>query len=66
MGYFKIDKKNSLCLQAQIFDLLLTSVMLSSFHIDFMWGRPRTSQENNGCTLLPYFSRDPHRMGTEY
>ena len=52
MGYLKISNINVFRPDGQTFDLLLTSVKLSSFHINFKSGRPRTSQENSWRTII--------------
>ena len=47
MEYLKISNINLFRPDGQTFDLLLSSVTLSIFNINFKSGRPRTSQENS-------------------
>ena len=52
MGYLEISNMNIFPPDGLTLDLLLTSVKLSIFHINFKSGRPRTSQENSWCTII--------------
>ena len=60
-------KKNIYCVpMVKHLSYYWLSVKLSSFHISFRWDRPRASQEKSWCTLISWFSRGPHWMGTEF